>query len=99
MPNEQDVNFVKLAAESGLVEIAAGELAIERAPEPAVSEYGLWMKTDHTLVNTLVGNAAEQAGIPVPTEIPPDQQAKLDELAGLEGKAFSDAYITEQVVD
>ncbi|PLP57611.1 DUF305 domain-containing protein [Mesorhizobium loti] len=91
-------DFVRKAATSDLFEIAAGELAIERA-DPATREFAEQMVRDHERTSSelkqLVENRA--ADVVVPTEMTEDQKETLATLQGLRGKDFSDRYHSDQV--
>jgi putative membrane protein len=99
MANAQDVLFVNDAARSNLAEITEGNLALQRSPELAVSEFGRWMVTDHTAQSAMLANAAAQAGVPVPTALDPSHQAEVAKLSQLSGTTFDRAYLAEQVTD
>ena len=98
-PSAQDVSFVQFAAQSGLTEVQEGELAVSSTPNPAVSEFGRWMVTDHTAVNANLQAAAKQEGITVPTAPTAAQQAEIMQLQSLSPRAFASTYINDQLDD
>jgi putative membrane protein len=99
MPNQQDVLFVQEAARSNLAEITEGNLAIQRAPEFLVRQFGSRMVADHTAQTAMLTSAAANAGVPVPTDLDPAHQAEASRLSQLSGTTFDRAYLTGQVTD
>jgi putative membrane protein len=97
VPNQQDVLFVQAAGQSNLAEITEGNLAIQRAPEASVRDFGSRMVADHTAQTAMLTSAATNAGIPVPTAPNPAQQAEAAHLSQLSGTTFDRAYLADQV--
>jgi putative membrane protein len=97
MPNQQDVLFVQEAARSNLAEITEGNLAIQRAPEVSIRDFGSRMVTDHTAQTAMLTSAATNAGIPVPTDLDAAHQAEANALSQLSGTTFDRAYLADQV--
>ena len=62
-PNSPDANFVQQAADGGRAEVAMGNLAQLRGATSAVREFGRWMSTDHTMLNDMLADRAQQAEI------------------------------------
>jgi predicted outer membrane protein len=50
-PSQVDKSFAISAAQSGLAEVQAGQLASQRATSPQVKQYGQKLVTDHTQAN------------------------------------------------
>jgi len=99
VPSQQDINFVQTAAQSGLAEINEGTLALQKAPDIAVREFGRWMQSDHGLLNQILGLAGPFLGISVPTTPDAEHQAALNQLSALPPDEFQTAYINGQVAD
>lgn len=98
MPNDTDQAFVTQATISGLMEITAGNLALQRAPGFATNEFGAWMVGDHTLVNQQLASLATQEGLTVPTSVDPATQAQINLLAAQPaGIPFERAYLAGEV--
>jgi putative membrane protein len=95
--NEQDRRFVAEATSAGLAEVAAGHLALNRAAEPAVAEFGRWMITDHTELGDTLRHDAERAGILVPQGMAGKQREMLDRLRRYNGAEFDMNYINDQI--
>jgi putative membrane protein len=97
--SSQDHTFVRMAAQSNMAEIQAGQLAETRAATPAVREYGRWMVTDHTMMNQMLQGIAHHEGLEVPTSPNAEQMRQAAELKNQQGTRFDTTYITAQVQD
>ena len=97
MPNQQDVSFVQAAGQSNLAEITEGNIALQRAPEASVRDFGTRMVTDHTSQLMMLTSAAANASIPVPAAPIPAQQAEAAQLSQLSGTNFDRVYLQDQV--
>jgi putative membrane protein len=96
---QQDLEFATKAAEGGLMEVQLGELAQEQAKDEQVVEFGHRMVQDHGQANEKLKTIAEQKGISLPQELPPDAQQKYEELKQLSDAEFDKAYMDEMVSD
>lgn len=95
--NQQDRQFVDAAAAGSRAEIEMGKLAEQRAGEPAVREYGLWMQTDHTIANDALDYISQRAGLHPRETLDPRDQAAMTRLQTLSGTQFDQAYVPLQV--
>jgi putative membrane protein len=93
-----DANFVTNAAEGGLAEVQAGQLATQRG-DSTVKAVGQKMVADHTKANTDLEALAKTEGFVVPTA--PDQThvATLVQLRTAKGTSFDNQYLDGQVTD
>lgn len=98
MPSSIDVQFAQAANQSNIAEITAGTLALQRAPDLAVNEFGRWMVTDHGFSNAQLSGIASAAGIALPTTPDAAHQAVANALAQITGPAFTQAYLANQVL-
>ncbi len=89
--------FVAAAAESGLTEVAASQLAAERASSDEIKEFARRMIEDHTRANRELMTRAQAAQINVPRELPPGKQAELAILSAKSGEEFDRAYAQQQL--
>ncbi|MBJ6123310.1 DUF4142 domain-containing protein [Sphingomonas mollis] len=90
--------FANTAAASDAFEIATSQLALTNGSAASVKSYARKMIDAHTASTAKLKTAAAGATpavTPDPT-LTPDQQQKVDQLKALNGKAFDEAYITEQ---
>lgn len=89
--------FVAKAGASDLYEIQSSQLAEQKASTDEVRQFGRMMIEHHGMTTAEVTKAARAAGLnPPPPALEPRQQAMIDELRGLDGKAFDAAYIRQQ---
>jgi putative membrane protein len=95
--NQQDRKFVEAAGSAGLAEVTAGHLAMRRAANPAVSEFGRWMVTDHTEMGDMLGYRAERAGLTPPSRMSEKDRAAIDRLERYNGTEFDLHYLADQV--
>jgi putative membrane protein len=63
---------------------------------PSVKTYAEMMIEEHTKSSNELKAAAQAAGIPLPTALPADKQAKISALSGLTGAAFDRQYLADQ---
>jgi putative membrane protein len=92
-PAFSDNDFAMQAAEGGMTEVKAGELAAKQGTAAAVKSLGKMMVTDHTKANNELKKLAVKNNIVLPTAIPVDKQQKLDALAALKGADFDKAFV------
>ncbi len=91
--------FVAKAAASDMFEVQAAKLAATRSTNEQVKAFAKKMEAAHTKsTNALtVAIAASGAAIALPTMLPEDLQAKLDDLRKAEDKDFDKKYADGQV--
>ena len=53
--SQQDKTFVHEAGAGNLAEVEPGQLAEQKAADPAVREFGRWMATDHGFAQQVAG--------------------------------------------
>lgn len=91
-PAFSDNDFATQAAEGGMTEVKAGELAVKLGTAPSVKNLGKMMVTDHTKAGNELKALAAKNSIALPIAIPADKQQKLDALAALKGADFDKAF-------
>ena len=92
-PAFSDNDFATQAAEGGMTEVKAGELAVKMGTAASVKSLGKMMVTDHTKAGNELKAIAAKNNITLPTAIPADKQQKLDALATLKGADFDKAFV------
>ncbi len=92
-----DSSFYKNAAEAGIAEVDAGNLASEKASDSKVKDFGAMMVKDHTAANDKLKALAETKGIKLPTSSGVGQMAQQAKLKVLSGDTFDKSYIKGQV--
>ena len=100
-PINSDANIVALLHASNQAEIQAGQLAQQRATNPAVRSFAQMMVTEHTALDQQGSSIASQHGITAAlpdNNLPQAQQGESTALtAAGNGAAFDRAYIAQQV--
>ena len=96
-PKTQD--FVTLAAQSDMLEIESSKLALAKSDSAKSKQFADKMIKDHMQASTelkglLTGGKVQATA---PTKLDTAHQDKLDKLAKLDGKAFTDEYNDLQV--
>ena len=91
--------FARQANGAGLAEVQLGNMAIQKAQNPAVKAFAETMIKDHGQANTELETVAMQDGIRLPTTPPPDANAAADALRLESGPAFDRAYVARMVQD
>src|SRR6266511_1921022 len=95
----KDKDFVKEAANGGMMEVALGEMAQTMAQSDDVKKFGSLMVTDHGKANEELKKVAQQKKVSLPTKL--DRKAKSTEkkLKKHSGADFDKAYMQEMVKD
>jgi len=100
---EADRTFAINAADGGMFEVRAGEMAVAKGDSSAtgmvmggdsmsIKSFGQMMITDHTKANDELKGIANPKGIDLPTTLSNAKQLKLDSLNAASGAAFSTMY-------
>jgi len=91
--------FINKAAQGGQMEVLAGKLAVQRALDPAVKDFGQKMASDHTAANAQLKKLAESKLVNLPDSVSPEEHTALGKLEGLTGADFDKAYSRMMVKD
>jgi putative membrane protein len=94
-----DHKFATDAAEGGMAEVQLGQLAVSKASNPDVKNFGQKMIDDHGKANDQFKSVAAGEGITLPTSVGAKNQATYDRLNKLSGAAFDKAYMQDMVKD
>jgi putative membrane protein len=92
-----DSSFYKNAAEAGISEVDAGNLASEKATDPKVKDFGAMMVKDHSAANDKLKALADTKGVKLPTSASVGQMATQAKLKVLSGDTFDKSYIKGQI--
>ncbi len=92
-----DQRFAEKAAEGGMLEVQAGQIAEQKGEDDKVKDFGQKMVTDHTANNARLMSIAQAKGLTLPTTLDAKDQAMLDKMQGLSGEKFDKAYLKSQV--
>ena len=95
--SHSDSSFLKDAAESGLFEIQAAKIALDKGNDPQVKSFAQQMIDDHTKANQDVEALASQKGVKLPTSPSVAQKAKLATLNHWSKSGFDHHYAEDQL--
>jgi|SRR5450631_58546 putative membrane protein len=99
LADSPDSSFIKSAAEGGMSEVELGQLAQQKAMNPAVKGFGAMMVKDHTAANEKLKAlaATKQVGLPdSPSVMQKASKAKLDMMSG---DSFDTSYVKGMIDD
>ena len=92
-----DAAFYKKAAEAGISEVDAGNLAKDKGASGDVKDFGAMMVKDHTAANDKLKAIAAGKGIALPTSASILQMANKTKLEILSGDTFDKSYSKGQI--
>jgi putative membrane protein len=95
----QDSKFVMESAQGGMMEVQAGQLAVDKAQSAAVKDFGRRMVQDHSQANAKLEKVASAEGVTLPKAMSAEHRAHLDQLARLSGAAFDREYMKHMLQD
>lgn len=96
---ENDADFVVDAADGGMLEVQAAELAVRTTQSPEVKKYAQMIIKDHSTANTELKAMAEKKNISLPIAMSDNNQKKYDDLRQKVGEDFDKAYCKLMVDD
>ena len=88
-----DVDLLVRARLAGLWEMPAGRMAEKKGASPRVREIGKMIADQHVRLDELTVNAANQVGVPLPTEPNSDQKHWLEEMRNASGEEFDLIFV------
>ncbi|MGQ0827828.1 MAG: DUF4142 domain-containing protein [Bacteroidota bacterium] len=94
---EKESGFAVMAADAGMFEVQAGNLAKANATSEKVKELANHMVTDHTKANNELKQLASKKNITLPTVLSDKMQKMYDELSKLAGSEFDKEYAKQMV--
>ena len=97
MADSPDASFYKKAAEGGISEVDAGNLAQSKGNSQAVKDFGAMMVKDHSAANDKLKALATTKDVTLPTTPSVAQMASKAKLEVLTGDTFDKAYIKGQI--
>lgn len=92
-------DFMIKAAHANQAEIRAGEVALQRASNDEVKQFGRRMIDDHTNAYTQLQAIANEKRITLPIEADQDARQKLDQISKLTGAEFDRKFMDMMVSD
>ena len=97
--SKADQNFAVDAANGGMTEVKAGQMAEEKGMAKDVKDYGKMMVKDHTDLADKLKSIATSKNITLPGSISTDMHKDLDDLDKKTGKDFDKAFLDMMVSD
>ncbi|HEX7231707.1 MAG TPA: DUF4142 domain-containing protein [Candidatus Binatia bacterium] len=94
-----DSDFIKEAAQGGMMEVELGKAAQDKASNEKVKDFGKRMEQDHSKANDELKKIASDKGIQLSSEIDKKHKSKMDKLTKLSGAEFDRQYMREMVSD
>ena len=91
--------LMNAAATSNMAEVELGKLAVSKAANNDVKQFGQKMIDDHSKNFEELKNLAEQKNTPLPPDILPTQKEAKEKLSKLSGAEFDKEYIKTMVED
>lgn len=94
-----DSSFIKDAAEGGMSEVELGQLAQQKATNPAVKEFGAMMVKDHTAANDKLSAIAKSEQVNLPDGPSLMQKGSKTKLDMMSGDSFDKSYVKGMIDD
>jgi putative membrane protein len=94
-----DASFYKNAAEGGMSEVELGQLAQQKATNPAVKQFGAMMVKDHTAANEKLKALAASKQMALPDSPSLMQKASKTKLDMMSGDSFDKSYVKGMIED
>jgi putative membrane protein len=97
LADSPDASFYKHAAQGGIAEVEAGNLAQQKSSNQKVKDFGAMMVKDHTAANDKLKALADSKSVSLPSTSSVRQMAAKAKLEVLSGETFDKSYIKGQV--
>jgi putative membrane protein len=97
--DQKAASFLKQTVEANQAEIALGELAVQRAVNDRVKEFGSQMIEDHKRLNQELEPLAYKKGVKVASQLTAAHKRKVEELSKLSGHPFDRAYMQSILIN
>jgi putative membrane protein len=99
LADSPDSGFMKNAAEGGISEVELGQLAQQKATNPAVKEFGAMMVKDHSAANDKLKALAASKQVSLPDGSSVMQKATKTKLNMMSGNSFDKSYVKGMIDD
>ncbi len=96
---DSDKKFLMMADEGNSTEIAASQMALKKANDPAVKTYAQQMITDHQKLRRDSTPLAQQMNIKTPQPLNSTHKVEAQRLACMSGSSFDKEYIKAMDAD
>lgn len=95
--HDSDKDFVNHMLSDGMAEVELGQMASQRAANPAIKRFGQMMVQDHTKAGNELKEIAGQYGIQPTPAIDDKHQDLMNKLSKLRGAEFDREYVNAMV--
>jgi putative membrane protein len=97
--SEDSSKFANEAAQGGMAEVEMGRLAVARANNAEVQQFGQRMIDDHSKGNNELMQLAERKKIQLPKNLASEEREMVDKLSKRSAADFDKAYVDAMVED
>jgi len=97
--DDDDARFVVRAASGGMSEVELGNIAVKKAHDANVREFGAMMVADHSKAGKMLTALADSDKISLPQSPGKSEENLSDELIKKSDKDFDEAYVDAMVKD
>lgn len=94
-----EANFLVEAANGGMTEVQAGQIAQEKATNDDVKKFAAKMVEDHTKLNDQLKSLASKLNVTIPSAINGNSQSMIDKLNNAKSVDFNKTYMDMIVED
>lgn len=94
-----DSNFAREAAEGGMLEVELGKIAVQKATNQQIRQFGQRMIDDHTKANDQLKSIAAKDNITLPAQLDRKDQSMVDRFSKMTGTEFDRVYARDMVKD
>lgn len=94
-----DRKFIEDAAKGGMFEVESGQLAQQKASDPAVKEFASRLVQDHTKAGDELKQIAQAKGVTLPDKEKGGERHEMNKLDKLSGAAFDREFAQRSVKD
>lgn len=97
--NQTDKRFVTDAANAGVYEVQAAQVAAKKGQDPKVKAYAEMLVRDHTRVNEELGKLAASRSMELPRELPHDLRGRVQGLEREKPESFDREFLQRVGLD
>ena len=95
--DEETATFLVKAADGGMTEMQLGELAVIKAGNARVKEFGDMMVQGHSAVNAQVKDLATSRNVVLPDSVSDESRRHVEDLSKKSGAGFDKSYMREVI--
>jgi putative membrane protein len=97
--SKEETTFIEQAAFGGMMEIEAGNDALQKSKNPKIKELAQMIVNDHTKANQELDSIARNKGLKLPSAYPIAEQKQISALKELNAASFDHNYLGMMVKD